>query len=301
MRKMVSAQTLTQARLNAQIFAAHNPLQLFRSTRSMLSGGVLSRGTGSSIEFQDQRPYFVGDDPRNLNWSAYARTNQLIMKVFRDERAPLIDLLIDCSASSWLGDAKIIRILELTFLAISSAERSQAPMQIWFLGSDERTIAERIEKDALEERLTTLQEPNVVFPQNASCLQEIPFRAHSTRVFITDGLYSVDPSKFLLPLAQQAQEALVLMPYADSERRLKVGELVELVNCESPQEKRLIAIDAQTSEEYQKNYMAHHTAWEEACARLHIRLQRIAVDCTLPEAFSQRLTEARQQEEQVSE
>ena len=41
---------------------------------SGVAGSVLGQGTGSSIDFQDQRQYMPGDDPRHINWQAYART-----------------------------------------------------------------------------------------------------------------------------------------------------------------------------------------------------------------------------------
>ena len=45
-------------------------------------------GTGSSLDFQDHRAYSPGDDPRHINWQAYARTGSYTMKLFREEVRP---------------------------------------------------------------------------------------------------------------------------------------------------------------------------------------------------------------------
>ncbi|MEJ6642028.1 MAG: DUF58 domain-containing protein [Akkermansiaceae bacterium] len=39
---------------------------------------------GSALYFQDHRAYSPGDDPRHINWQAYARTGQYTMKLYRE-------------------------------------------------------------------------------------------------------------------------------------------------------------------------------------------------------------------------
>ncbi|MEQ1842609.1 MAG: DUF58 domain-containing protein, partial [Verrucomicrobiales bacterium] len=36
------------------------------------SGDYAGAGVGSSLDFQDHRSYVPGDDPRHINWQAYA-------------------------------------------------------------------------------------------------------------------------------------------------------------------------------------------------------------------------------------
>ena len=52
-------------------------------------------GAGSSIDFQDHRPYQPGDDPRYINWQAFARNNQYSMKLYREEVSPRLDLVLE--------------------------------------------------------------------------------------------------------------------------------------------------------------------------------------------------------------
>lgn len=59
----------------------------------------LSPHAGASTEFRDHRDYAPGDDPRHIDWRAYARTDRLLVKRFFEESLPDLALLLDRSAS----------------------------------------------------------------------------------------------------------------------------------------------------------------------------------------------------------
>jgi uncharacterized protein (DUF58 family) len=58
---------------------------------------------GASIEFKDFREYTPGDDPRTVDWSVYARLDQLVVKLFRQEEELDLWVLLDGSASMDFG------------------------------------------------------------------------------------------------------------------------------------------------------------------------------------------------------
>src|ERR687886_247940 len=57
-----------------------------------------------ALEFADHRPYSPGDDPRLVDWRAYARLDRLYLKQFLEERSRTLTLLLDASASLDWGD-----------------------------------------------------------------------------------------------------------------------------------------------------------------------------------------------------
>ena len=69
-------------------------------------GERLGSGTGSSLEFQDYRPYSPGDDLRHVDWAAYARSELLAVRLYREEVAPRIDLVLDVSRSMAVDGAR---------------------------------------------------------------------------------------------------------------------------------------------------------------------------------------------------
>jgi uncharacterized protein (DUF58 family) len=58
---------------------------------------------GGSAEFQEHRPYAPGDDPRRIDWLAFARMGQPVTKLFRAEEDAVVRLLLDASASQGFG------------------------------------------------------------------------------------------------------------------------------------------------------------------------------------------------------
>lgn len=54
---------------------------------------------GASVEFAEYRPFTEGDDWRYIDWNAYARWRQLVLKLFVEEEDLHVHLLVDCSAS----------------------------------------------------------------------------------------------------------------------------------------------------------------------------------------------------------
>src|SRR5438046_1394663 len=88
----------------------------------MGAGGVhLSNRAGSSLEFRDHREYQPGDDLRRIDWSAYGRTDKLIVKLYREEVSPHVDVVIDGSRSMALENtARLEPALELSALLASA-------------------------------------------------------------------------------------------------------------------------------------------------------------------------------------
>ena len=69
----------------------------------MLSGQYHSAFKGRGIEFEEVRPYQIGDDVRSIDWNVTARYGDPFVKLFREERELTVMLLVDLSASQSLG------------------------------------------------------------------------------------------------------------------------------------------------------------------------------------------------------
>jgi uncharacterized protein (DUF58 family) len=65
---------------------------------------------GSGIDFVDIREYVEGDDPRYIDWNATARTNQLLVRTFQEEREIPIYCLIDLDSSIFFGTQEKLKI-----------------------------------------------------------------------------------------------------------------------------------------------------------------------------------------------
>ncbi|MBN1995043.1 MAG: DUF58 domain-containing protein [Anaerolineae bacterium] len=58
---------------------------------------------GRGMEFDEVRPYQPGDEVRDIDWNVTARTGQLFIKRYVEERELTVMLLVDASASGQFG------------------------------------------------------------------------------------------------------------------------------------------------------------------------------------------------------
>jgi uncharacterized protein (DUF58 family) len=98
--------------------------------RSASAGERTSRRRGASAEFREHRPYTSGDDPRRIDWAAYARTGEPVLKLFAADEDVIVRLVVDTSASvGALGGAKLEAARRVAaaigYVALASAERAQ--------------------------------------------------------------------------------------------------------------------------------------------------------------------------------
>jgi len=98
--------------------------------RSGASGEHAARRRGGSAEFQEHRPYSPGDDLRRIDWAAYARTDEPVLKLFRAEEDVIVRLVIDASASLDFGtpskfEAATRLAAAFGYMALASSERAQ--------------------------------------------------------------------------------------------------------------------------------------------------------------------------------
>jgi uncharacterized protein (DUF58 family) len=58
---------------------------------------------GRGLEFDELRPYLIGDDVRTVDWKAYARTGDLMIRRYREDRDLTVIFAVDVSASQLTG------------------------------------------------------------------------------------------------------------------------------------------------------------------------------------------------------
>jgi uncharacterized protein (DUF58 family) len=75
-----------------------------RAAAAPTRGLQLHTRAGRSLEIMDYRNYRPGDDLRYLDWNAYSRLNQLVVKVFAAERNRDLHMVVDRSVSMALGN-----------------------------------------------------------------------------------------------------------------------------------------------------------------------------------------------------
>jgi uncharacterized protein (DUF58 family) len=98
--------------------------------RSGQSGEYQGPRRGGSAEFREHRSYETGDDLRRVDWLAYARTGQPVVKLFRSEEDVALRMLIDASASLDYGEPRKLVVAQrlaaaVGYLSLSNSQRAQ--------------------------------------------------------------------------------------------------------------------------------------------------------------------------------
>jgi uncharacterized protein (DUF58 family) len=70
-----------------------------------LAGQYHSAFKGRGMEFEEVRPYQIGDDVRAIDWNVTARYGEPYIKIFREERELTVLLVVDLSRSQEFGSA----------------------------------------------------------------------------------------------------------------------------------------------------------------------------------------------------
>ncbi len=91
-------------------------------------GSRRSTRRGSSVEFADHRPYSPGDDVRRIDWNAYARLEELVLRLYVAEEDLTLYLLVDGSRSLAIGTPPKIHVAKrvaaaLGYVALAGSER----------------------------------------------------------------------------------------------------------------------------------------------------------------------------------
>lgn len=247
------------------------------------SGEFAGAGTGSSMDFQDHRNYVPGDDPRHINWQAYARTGQYTMKLYREEVRPVIDLICDVSPSMFLDETKSARTAELLSFFTQSSLRSGAALTIHLVSG---TAHRRIPNEAIAgfqwfEVARKLQEQD---PAQAPNVSSIPLRQGSFRVFLSDLLFPGDPASILHILAARSGTPFLFAPYLESEANPDWQGNYEFVDAER-QSRHPHRIEPRVLKNYLKAYQRHFSLWKSATQRLQAPMARVPANLDFEKAL----------------
>ncbi len=257
-------------RMKAAASVARLPLRAGRWTG--VTGNVMGQGTGSSIDFQDQRQYMPGDDPRHINWQAYARSGQYTMKLYRQEVTPRVDLIFDTSGSMFLDKKKTVRTWELLYFCLESALRLGASLKLHTLGvnAEETPIDRALAYDWPEN-------PPPGKPDFHALLRRVPLRAGSLRVLVSDLLSESPPEQTTAILSASRGRAVLLAPFSREEARPDWQGNIEFEDAEvQTREKRRVERDV--LDRYLRAYENHFAMWREQCARHGIAFARVPCD-----------------------
>ncbi len=238
-------------------------------------GSRLGGRSGSSLEFQEHREYQPGDDLRHLDWSAYARSDRLIVKLFREEVQPHVDLLLDGSRSMALaGSAKAAAAAGMTAFLARAATQTGLTARVWLAADGCRRLANgeggtrELEDLGFSHRGSLRQSLDRVPPR---------WRPRGIRLLLSDLLWDDEPRAILARLARGSAAVWVVQLLAaddvdpaaagspgGGQVGQRAGGFGRLEDAETGETRDLL-LDAAALERYRQAFTAHRESWHRAC------------------------------------
>jgi uncharacterized protein (DUF58 family) len=237
-------------------------LGLPRQAPAGVTGGSLGHRAGSSLEFKDYREYQPGDDLRHIDWNAYARTDQLSVKLFREEVNPHVDIVVDGSRSMALEDSvKAGATLALAAFFATAARNAGYQHAAWLLAADLQPV--------INGSTAPVAWEGIDFGHRGSPEQVLhkggpAWRPRGIRVLLSDLLWLGDPLTVLRPFTDRAAVTVVVQVLAEADADPQEGGNLRLVDSETDQV-REIYVDATAIRLYREALGRHQENWHRAC------------------------------------
>jgi len=247
---------LTGMRIGAQY-------ALTAANRSPLgsAGEQLANRAGSSLEFMDHRDYQPGDDLRRINWSAYARTEKLTVKLFRQEVSPRLDIVIDASKSMGLGDSeKPNATVALAALFASAANNAGFAYNTHLAGAGYQPVDGGRTSPENWRGIDFDYDGN---PDESFTRMPPVWPSRGIRVLISDLLWLGDPLTSLTQFGRDASAVVVVQLLARADAQPPEHGNLRLIDSETG-EPMEVFIDAIARQRYEHNLAGHQENWRRA-------------------------------------
>ncbi|MFO8016131.1 MAG: DUF58 domain-containing protein [Candidatus Woesearchaeota archaeon] len=255
---------------------------------SKYTGEKKSLAEGRGLVFKDHRVYAPGDDIRLIDWKVYARTDDLYVKRYEEERNLVVHIIIDSSASMNFG--KRIKKFEyasmigvgFAFLAMKDNEKFQ------FATFSEGLQTFRPEK-GMSQVASMVMHLNESKPSGHSMIHESIMRykrhinSRSLIILISDFLINAEEIKNALYRlgGHDIKAVQVLDPV---ERNFDLEGDMKLKDSETDEQLKT-HISPRLQKEYQQRMDAHVNDIADTCTRLGADFYTVTTDTPIFDAF----------------
>lgn len=249
-----------------------------QQTPAGMLGEQLGSGVGNSIEFMDYREYTPGDDLRRIDWSAYARSDRLVIKLNREEVTPHLDLLIDTSKSMDLtGTAKGEATLGLAAALATAADNARMTRRVYTAGNRLEPVPGGEGDPAGWHGPSFEAAGSLTDALHASGGVAVPMRRRGVRVLVSDLLCPDDPWPIVSRLAEGASAACVVQLLARDDADPTWSGDLRLIDSEDAQ-LREIRLDASAVSRYHQQLDRLRDQWRGAGVRAGVRMVEVIAE-----------------------
>jgi uncharacterized protein (DUF58 family) len=262
----------------------HRLERLELNARKILSGErrgeTPTRRRGPGTLFREHRDYVPGDDTRFIDWNAFLRLGDLLVKEFEAEQMPRLLLFVDRSGSMGLAEGRKLASARRLAAALGYIAlcRHAAVLRVTIpLGGEPRLYQGRAAISRFFDGLVRAESEGETQFMSAVRVACPPGRPTGIAVVISDFLESSEYAQALRYLRHRGCVVHALHVVDPAELETRPGGMVELVDVETGRRRRE-RIDSAMAAAYQRTLHHHFRTLEEVCRGLHVSYQRVMID-----------------------
>lgn len=263
-------------------------LVIRKRVTSNYTGPRKSIALGRGLIFKEHRIYAPGDDIRSIDWKVFARTDDLYVKTYEEERNLIVHLIVDYSASMNFGkpvtkfDYASMLGVGFAYLAMRENEKFQ-----FSTFSDDLEVFQP--KRGMGQLMAMIDHLNSIKTKGQSKVKDA---IQQYRKLIGSRAMIVLISDFLIP-SDEINEALymlgdheikIIQVLDTVEKELKLQGDFKLKDSETG-DKMLTHISPRLRMQYQGMLEDHSAKIQETCNKLGMKFHLITTDTPIFDAF----------------
>ena len=251
-------ETYRQYLIDGERAGAQYALTAPRNVPFGIAGSHMGKRPGSSLEFIDHREYQPGDDLRRIDWSGFARSDKLTVKLYRDEVNPHLDVVLDGSCSMALEDSpKAQATLGLAAVFATAASNVGYSHTAWVAGDGCRQVDNGTDRPSIWDDINFEYRGDL-----AASFAKLPpsWRPFGVRVLLSDLLWSGDPLTVLVQFVEQATAVVVVQVLAEADVNPTARGNIRLIDSET-EAVREIFLDPMAEKRYHDAFARHQESW----------------------------------------
>ena len=255
---------------------------------SEYSGSRSSLHPGRGLTVKEYRPYTLGDDIRAIDWKVFARSDELFIKIFEEDRDLTVHVIVDATSSmnygSSLSKYSYASMIGAGFLFL--AMRANERFRYSFMRSD---IEVHPLKRGRNHFAAFVNEANELTPDGGSDLASaidayVPLlRSKSLVVIVSDFLHEIGSIEHAISQLRRHDVHLVRVLDPD-ERELPLEGDYRLSDLESGERLRTF-ISPASRQQYLDRLEAHTASISDLAASLGFRFFDVTTNEPIFDAF----------------
>jgi uncharacterized protein (DUF58 family) len=260
--------------------------------RGTLKGERRSSALGSSLEFSDYRQYQPGDDLRQIDWNAYARSQKYYIKRFLDEQELNVSILVDCSKSMGIHEDKWFKTKQIAAAFSLICLHQDDRVSVLPVPETKAPLTYKKGRAYIPTMLSYAQELTVETSSKVffdSIKNQSSRRKSGLTIIISDCLEPVSSiSDSLTFLQARKQPVLLLQLLLPTEINPEIKGDLKLIDIENSDEKD-VSMSRSVRKQYHNVFSQHCGQLQSFCYQRGIGYVQCTTNESLEEIFFQKL------------